>query len=55
MTALFVGLEDVHVGDGAEDEEHEEDGAYRDVDVDGGDAAEAGCCRWVGRGEIVLG
>lgn len=55
MTALFVGLEDVHVTDGAEDEEDEEDGAYGDVDVDGGDAPEAGCCRWVGSGEIMLG
>ena len=47
MASTEVGLQDGHVGDGADYVEEEEDGAEGDVDADGWAAAEGGGCGWV--------
>ena len=44
MASTEVHLQDGHVGDGADDVEDEEDGAYWYVDVDGWATAEGGGC-----------
>ena len=54
-----VELEDGHVGDGAEEEEKEEDRGDGHIDLDGRDAAQAGSCGCVrsmlrdGRGGVL--
>jgi hypothetical protein len=45
----LVDLEDVHVGDGAEHEQHEEDGCDGDIEGDGGDSAQGGRGWGIGR------
>ena len=50
MATAEVGLQDGHVGDGADYVEEEEDGAEGDVDANSGETAEGGGCGWIGTG-----
>ena len=42
------------MGDGADDEEDEEDGAYWDVDADCGQTSKASILGWVGSFEVLF-
>ena len=48
MAALLVHFQDGHVGDGAEDEEEEEDGADGYINTDGWEATEPSGFGWIG-------